>query len=365
MQENKKPVKEKDEKDDASVHQVGDKSFKTIMKVKDTALEYLKVFFPKLYTLLDTSNFELDNTNYIKEDFDQFYSDVVYRTYLKDTPKNRKRPVSVVLLLEHKKSIESYFLLLLQLLEYIVLIWREDVKNKRKPSVIVPIVVFQGKNGIRPKQLRDCFKGIPEELLEYIPTFKYYLTNVHSLPDADILALDEKGLLRSLFLAYTYAEKKDLIKDLLIEVFKFFHHFPDGFKFFQIFLDLIANDEYLSPEERNELINHYLSPQQKEGVMNTYQALRQEGRQEGLQEGDKRRARLGILRGRFMGASADFLAKQSEFPYSEVANMLKGYDEVYQFWSNKRTDKKAVIEVAHLSHEEVRYLMDLFNENLN
>ena len=45
--------------------------------------------------------------------------------------------------------------------------------------------------------------------------------------------------------------------------------------------------------------------------------------------------------------------------------MVKGYDEVLRFWLSKRTDKKAIIEVAHLSEQEVRYLMNLFNEKLN
>jgi Putative transposase, YhgA-like len=355
-----------EEKDDVGVHHGGDKGFKTVMKRKASALEYLRVFFPKLFVLLDTDNFELDNTNYIKEDFNEFYSDVVYRTYLKEMPKKHKKAVSVVLLFEHKKSIESYFLLFLQLLDYIVMIWREDIKNKRKPSVIVPIVVYQGKKGIKPKQLHDYFKGIPEDLLQYIPNFKYFLTNVHSLPNADILALDETGLLRSLFLAYTYAQKKDEIQGMLIEVFKFFkHNMPDGFKFFQFFLDFIASEEYLSPEERNEVLNHYLSPQQKEGVMNTYQALRYEGRQEGRQEGIRERARLDILRGRFRGASAELLSDISELPLGEVENMFKSYDEVYQFWVNKKVDKKVILEVAHLSEQEVRYLLKLFSDKLN
>jgi hypothetical protein len=363
MQENNTPLEETGEDD---LHHSNDKSFKTVMKIRDSALEYLRVFFPKLYDQLDTDNFELDNTNYIKTDFDEFYSDVVYRTYLKSTPQNRKKPVSVVILYEHKKAIVSYFLLFLQLLEYICLIWREDIRNKRKPSVIVPIVVYQGKKGIKPKHLRDCFKGIPEELLELIPNFKYFLTNVHALPDADILALDKKGLLRTLFLAYTYAEKKDSIQDMLIEIFQFFkHNLPDDFKFFQFFLDFIANEEYLSPEERYELLEHYLSPQQKEGVMNTYQALRYEGRQEGRQEGFRERARIDILRGRFRGASADLLADIAELPLNEVENMFKSYDEVYQFWAKERKDKKAIVQVAHLSEEEVRYLIKLFNEKLN
>jgi hypothetical protein len=180
------------------------------------------------------------------------------------------------------------------------------------------------------------------------------------------LALDETGVLRSLFLAYTYSQKKDKIEGMLLEVFKFFkHNLPNGFKYFQFFLDYIASEEYLSPEERQGLLEHYLSPKQKEGVMNTYQALRYEGRQEGRQEGIRERARLGVLRGRFRGVPADILADQAEMLLTDVENMLKSYDEVYQFWLKEKKDRKAIVEVAHLSEEEVRYLIKLFNEKLN
>jgi hypothetical protein len=127
----------------------------------------------------------------------------------------------------------------------------------------------------------------------------------------------------------------------------------------------MSNEAYISPEERAKAFEEYLSPKQKEGFMNTYQALRQEGRQEGLQEGEKRRARVDVLRGRFRGVSADILAFTTELPISEVENIIKGYDEVLHFWSKTRTDKKAIIEVAHLSEQEVRYLMNLFTEKLN
>jgi hypothetical protein len=63
------------------------------------------------------------------------------------------------------------------------------------------------------------------------------------------------------------------------------------------------------------------------------------------------------------GATADFLADISDLPVSNVEDMFKSYDDVYRFWSNKRTDKKALIE--HLSEQEVRFLMNLFNEKLN
>jgi hypothetical protein len=141
---------------------------------------------------------------------------------------------------------------------------------------------------------------------------------------------------------------------MLLEIFKFFKNDPSKIDFFQLFLEFVSEEDYLSPEEREQLLGHYLSPKQKEGVMNTYQALRQEGRQEGRQD----KARLVVLRGKWKGATADYLADLSELPYTEVVNMLKDYNKVYQLWANK----KAAGTIAYLTDEEVRYLMDLFTK---
>jgi hypothetical protein len=59
------------------------------------------------------------------------------------------------------------------------------------------------------------------------------------------------------------------------------------------------------------------------------------------------------------------LADLSELSLLEVENMLKGYDAVYKNWANKKRDKTTISEVAHLSEQEVRYLMNLFTEKLN
>lgn len=349
------------EKEGSSIHHPGDKSFKVAMKVKASALEFVEQFFPELYAHLDINSFELDNTNYITKDFDEFYSDVVYRTYLKQSSSKTKKPVAVALLFEHKKTISSYFTLFLQLLEYIILIWKDDLANKRKPSLIIPIVVFQGKRGLKTKQMHDCFRGIPRELLPFIPNFACHLTNVHELPDDRILSLDQKGLLRSLFLAYTYTERKESISNILTEIFKFFDYEPERFDFFQLIFEFIAKEDYLSGDEVEELFNHYLSPKTKKKMLTTYQVWKGEGRKEGRQEGEIKKARLVVLRGRWKGLSADFLADVSELPYPVVENLLEGYEQTYRLWKEKKTDKT----VEHLSKEEVNYLLDLFDKNQN
>jgi hypothetical protein len=372
MQETNEPI---EERDDNELHHAGDKGFKTVMKDKTSALELMETLVPEISIHLDLTDFELDNTNYVNKDFQEYYSDVVYRTYLKDTSKKAskkaKKKVAIALLFEHKKTIVSYFLLFLQLLEYIIFIWREDLSNKRKPSIIIPIVVFQGKKGLRIKQLHDCFKGIPKELLKYIPNFHYHLTNVHDLSKDTLLGLNEKNYLRSLFLAYTFTEKKKDIQDMLFEVFKFFKHRLDSMAFFQMMFEFLAQEDDLNPDETKELFSQYLSSQQKEGVMTTYQIWvnkgkvegKLEGKLEGKQEGEARKARLSVLRGKWNNWSAESLADQAELPISEVNNLLNGYDNVYKLWSkNKGKAPDVLPKIAHLTEQEVGYLFDFFSQ---
>jgi Putative transposase, YhgA-like len=337
------------------IHHAADKGFKVMMKEKASALELMEKFVPDISKHLDMTSFELDDTNYVNKDFDEYYSDVVYRTHLKATLKKKRKPVAVALLFEHKKTIRSYFKLFLQLLEYMIFIWQADILNKRRPSIIIPIVIFQGNKGLRFKDLHSYFKDIPNELLQYIPNVKFHLTNVFDVPDQKLLDLNEKNLLRSLFLAYTFTDKKERVQKLLLEIFKFMKHDADKFDFFQLMFQFLSQEDVLNPDEINELFKQYLSPQQKQGVMNTYQILRQEGRQE--------KARLSVLRGKWNNWSAESLADMSELPLLEVGNLLKAYDEVYKLWTkNKGKTPDVLPKIAHLSEQEVSYLMVFFSQ---
>lgn len=369
----------KEQEEEKTLHHSGDKGFKAVMKVKASALEYIQVLFPSLYEQIDANDFELDDGNHISSEFSEFYTDVVYRTKLKvpiqiGKKKIKEKTITVVLLFEHKKTIESYFLLFLQLLEYIVLLWKNDIANKRSPSVIIPIVFFQGKKGLKSKFLHECFEGIPKDLLEYIPNFRFHLTNVHKLTDVDILHLDEKGLLRSLLLAYTYTERKEKITNLMIEIFKFIKYDPEKFDFFKLLFAFIAKEDYLSADEVEELFEHYKSQNIKENIMTTtYQSWVNKGLQEGLEKGMERgmergmeegltqKARRTVLRGRHRGLSTDVLTDLSELSLAEVEKLIKGYDQVYALWSSKQI----VTTATHLTPAEVNYLLNLFNKNQN
>ena len=355
--EQKKSNTPKHEKD--SFHHSNDKAFKKIFQVKETALEYLEAFIPHIKVHLDLSVFELDNTNHVSKDFEEHFSDVVYRTALKKKPTDKRtRSAAVVLLFEHKKSVNSYFLLYLQLLEYIIFIWRQDVTNKKMPSVIIPIVVYQGKRGLKTKRLHDCFKGVPKELLKYIIDFEFHLTSVQPLPDDKVLGLNEKGLLRSLFLAYRFVENRDHFTNAATEIFKFYKNSEQKFEFFQLLFGFITSDGYLSPHEIKTLLDSYLLEKQKEYIMTTVQVWKQEGKIEGKIE----KAHFTILRGKWNGLSAEILANISELPLVDVQKLFDGFDSVFKCWQDKKERSLVKVEVPYLTDEEIKCLYDLFDE---
>ena len=344
---------------DETLHHSNDKAFKKVFLVKETALEYIHKYFPLLETYLELDKLETYNTNYVNKDFEEYFSDVVYRTYLKESPadikkRKKKKKVTVVLLFEHKKHVASYFLLFLQLLEYIIFIWRQDIADSRKPSIIIPIVVNQGKRELKLKMLHECFKGVPQELLKYIPNFHIHLTNIQPLTGKELLELDEKGLLRSLFLAYIFVEDRNRIHDMITEIFKFLKYQPEKFDFFEHIFAYVTKEGYLSQEEIDELLEKYLSPQQKEGAMTSVQ--------EWTIKGEQRKARQMVLRGKWKGASADFLADQSELSLQEVIDLFKGYDEVFAFWQKNKNNSSVRIQTKYLTAAETTYLLDLFSK---
>jgi hypothetical protein len=50
-------------------------------------------------------------------------------------------------------------------------------------------------------------------------------------------------------------------------------------------------------------------------------------------------------------------------PLAEVNNLLDGYDKAYQFWlKNKGKSLDVLPKIAHLTEQEVSYLMSFFSQ---
>ena len=114
-------------------------------------------------------------------------------------------------LFEHKSYLPT-FPIHLQLLDYLLQIWEDDLKNGRPLSVIIPIVVYHGEKGWEQKPFSDFFLDLPEDWRVFVPNFHYLLTDLSRMSEELIEEKQESEYLRNLFMALKFARNKEWIK---------------------------------------------------------------------------------------------------------------------------------------------------------
>ena len=315
-------------KQNENLHHSHDKLFKTAFQIKQTVIDFLLNFFPKdLAALLDFDALELDRTNYISSALDEYYSDVVYKTKLKG------RDTRLILLFEHKKSINRS--LYIQLLEYMIAIWRSDLQAKRPFTIIIPIVVFQGQGIFKPKPFFKYFPDLPEELRRFVPHFDYLLTGIKKIGDNIIFDLNDSSVLRALFLAFKYTHDTHFITENFKEFFKFYFQNPHLNDFSnQILLYLYHNSD-INKEILRDLVDE-LPSQLKDDTMTTYSRIKLEGKLEGKLEN----VTYIIKRGLAKGYSVEDLADLTGLSISEVKEIIVKIQQDSIQTSESNKDKK-------------------------
>lgn len=271
------------EKQEDDLHHSHDKLFKTAFQIKSTVVDFLLNFFPKdLIPLIDLDTLELDTTNYITSVLEEYHSDVVYRTKLNG------KEARLILLFEHKTKISRA--IFVQLLEYMIAMWKQDLAAK-KPSrpftIIIPIVVFQGQAGFKYKSFYEYFPDLPAELRQFVPQFEYVLSNIKKIGDTHILDLKDESLLRALFLAFKHTRDTNYVTANFIEFLKFYLKNPELKDFLnQILLYLYHNSD-ITKEILNDLYENLPSPI-KDSTMTTYARIKEEGKIEAKLEASRK-----------------------------------------------------------------------------
>jgi Putative transposase, YhgA-like len=346
------------------INNINDKVFKATFQNKEAAVEYLERFVTQLATMLDLENMTLSDTNFVSEGLEEYFCDVVYETHIKLKRKS-KNLVRVILLFEHKKGIKSYFDLFLQLLGYIVAVWKQDRSEDRQPTIVIPLVINQGKQTLKAKTLHDTFKNIPTELLKYIPQFQFHLLNIQPLENDVLLSLKDDGILRSLFLAYVAVEDKERIENILIEMFKFISKRTNFEQYFQQLFAFLAQEGEFSGTEMKEMLNTYLSQEKQKKMATTAQVWERRGERRGEKLGKKNQARLMVLRGHFRKQEAALLADLAFLPLKEVNILIAGFDAVKMAWLIDKVDLKDLMKKTTLSEEEILFIIECLNSEKN
>ena len=249
---------------------------------------------------LDFDSLVEDPTTYIDDQLKGFYSDVVYNCRYKGNIS-----VKITLLFEHKSYVPKYPHV--QLIIYMGGVWSRQIKEGEPISLIIPMVIYHGKNKWEYRSFASYFKGeVDEYLLSFIPTFDFLLTNLKADSVEDIR---ERYRLLSLQMGFLLMKSihEDTLLDQLEEVFQGVDKLlkdEQGCKYFELLIVYLYYGSKLDAKEIMEKAYH-ISQQAGELADSTAMRLiqqgrtegwakgRTEGRTEGIKEGEKRGKKIG------------------------------------------------------------------------
>lgn len=156
-----------------------DKFFKETFSRLEVAQSFIEeVFPPDLLERLNLSALKRVNDSFTDTELEEYLADIVYQT------EYAGQKTLVTLLFEHKSYVQKYPHL--QLLQYILNVWKEERKQKRKLSVVIPIIIHHGEGNWKYKSMKSYFKGLHPSLDRFIPDFDYLLFTLDKIEDSQI-----------------------------------------------------------------------------------------------------------------------------------------------------------------------------------
>jgi len=173
-----------------SIH---DNFIRTIMSDKNIAKDYFKSYLPLFVkNRLDFDTLEQSPDTYISKELQKTMSDIVYTCLLKGTGD----PVKVSLLIEHKSYIDKNTPI--QIGSYIFSGLMKQVINKEKLAMIIPVLLYHGKDRWEYHTLSDLFVNMEPKWKSFLPNFNYIYNNLGEIPDAEIEILNNNFLMASI-----------------------------------------------------------------------------------------------------------------------------------------------------------------------
>ena len=321
-----------------------DKFFKGMFSRKDEARDFFVNYLPKeILKLLDLERIEIVKDSFIEIELKEYFSDILYKIYLTGSP------AYLYMLFEHKSYPDR--LTVLQLLEYMVKIWRLHLNQNPLGEglpIIIPLVVYHGSEVWRyGTKLSGLLSGPVESLSDYIPDFQFLLYDLTRYRDDDI-----KGMIVSrvglLVMKHIFS---DNLPEVLVRVMELLAELSDkkrALDYVETIIRYVINaSEAVSLNDLKNIIEESYF-QKKEGeLMTIAEQLRMEGHQRGLQQGLEKGIHQGLEKGLQQGqledardSVLDILESRFCITPQDIVKELKSIDEIAVL---RQLRKKAVV----------------------
>jgi predicted transposase YdaD len=236
----------------------------------------------------------------------------------------------IYVLFEHKSYYDRF--VHLQLLEYMVKIWRLYIKqHEEKPvrlPIVIPLLVCHARQEWpeNTERLTSLLSGPVEELAGYIPDFAFELYDLHRYSDDQI-----KGTIMSrvALLLLKHIRDPDLqqkLPDILALLKTLLTEKETGLQWLEVFIRYIVSarqEEDLSAKNIVEIAEQAISKETGEYVMTLLEKLRNEGEERGEKKGKLEGLKEGIELGITYKFPGDIDAVMTEVNKINDLDMLK------------------------------------------
>ncbi len=297
-----------------------DKYFKEVFSKKEEATAFLKGSLPK--ELVRNINFDSLaplKDSYIDEELKENFSDLVFTCKYKG-----KKEIKIALLFEHKSKPVQYPHF--QLLKYLIKLWDADLKQKRKPVPVIPIIFYHGKEKWDKKRFEEYFEGIDKQLLPFLPSFDYHLEDLSQYTDEEIAQRYNEIKTRTALLLMKNIFNEQLLLNKVRIIFvegKRIINEETGEQFFTAtFYYLFSNIEKGYQEITKEI--ETITEKGGDIAMTIAMQLREEGIKEGIKKGIKEGLEKGLQKGKYENQKETVakLFTKAGFTVDEIAEYL-------------------------------------------
>ncbi|MCU0347146.1 MAG: Rpn family recombination-promoting nuclease/putative transposase [Saprospiraceae bacterium] len=310
------------------INNAEDKLFKETFSRLEYARELLQRCAPTdLVSSLQLDSLELTNASFVDSELAEHFADLVFNCKTKG-----EQAAQVSFIIEHKSYLPPYPPL--QILNYQINGWRQQLKSKLKPAPILPVIFFHGKEPWADLPWKDYLSGMEAAFEPYTPDGRYMLIDLSALSD-DAIRQFRHGFLKTVLLLMKHRYERDYLLNNLTNILIFVEEElevtvrVEDFHIIFRYLTASISINWKEVKERS------LSLFKINKAMTIIEEIKLESKQEGIQE--------GIQEGKQKGIQEGYELKTRE--------MVKLFFEIFPRHSDK--------EIAELSKVDIEYVQQI------
>jgi predicted transposase/invertase (TIGR01784 family) len=259
-----------------STHITHDAFLKNILSNRGAAIAFMQTFLPEeIKENQDIGSYQVVDTSFISGKIKSRFADVLFKVPVKDS----KEWIIVSVLVELKSNPDK--LVSFQILEYLALAYRKQLKEKKQVHLVLPIIYYHGKQHWKYKPVGEFISQYPKVFTPYIPAIKSCFIDLKDKTETEIQDIKDDLLRTALYVQYLRFIRS-IDSAVLVRVFSRIPRDLDG-NFLNTILVYALKKTDINPEVFSSLLEEFPEDIKSE-TMTIAEHLIQEGKLKGIEQ---------------------------------------------------------------------------------